>query len=40
MALEKISHLPFVYLVDKYRYDVFSGKIKTDELNSKWWTHV
>ncbi|GAU93187.1 hypothetical protein RvY_05165 [Ramazzottius varieornatus] len=40
MALQEVAHLPFVYLVDKYRYDVFAGKIKTDELNSKWWSSV
>jgi peptidyl-dipeptidase A len=40
MALEKVAHLPFAYLVDKYRYDVFSGKLPTDQLNAKWWQAV
>ncbi|OQV18607.1 Angiotensin-converting enzyme [Hypsibius exemplaris] len=33
-ALDKIAFLPFAYIMDRYRYDVFSGKIGTNELNS------
>ena len=36
-ALQKLAFLPFGYLIDKYRWDVFSGKIKADQLNSEWW---
>lgn len=35
-ALEKIAFLPFGYLVDSWRWKVFSGEVSED-LNSKWW---
>jgi len=37
MALQKISFLPFGYLIDKYRWNVFNKKISEDKLNSEWW---
>jgi peptidyl-dipeptidase A len=36
-ALEKIAFLPFGLLVDKWRWDVFSGKVKPDQYNKHWW---
>ncbi|CAG2118375.1 unnamed protein product, partial [Medioppia subpectinata] len=36
-ALAKIAFLPFGYLMDLWRWDVFSGKTSSDELNKKWW---
>ncbi|XP_055345454.1 angiotensin-converting enzyme-like [Paramacrobiotus metropolitanus] len=39
-ALEKIAFLPFAYAMDRYRYDVFSGNISTEQLNSGWWNYV
>ena len=36
-ALEKIAFLPWGLLVDKWRWDVYSGKVKPDEYNSHWW---
>ena len=36
-ALDKIAFLPFGLLVDKYRWDVFSGKIKPESYNDGWW---
>ncbi|ESO96402.1 hypothetical protein LOTGIDRAFT_115941 [Lottia gigantea] len=36
-ALNKISFLPFGYLVDKWRYDVFRGEITHHDYNEKWW---
>ncbi|XP_055331231.1 angiotensin-converting enzyme-like [Paramacrobiotus metropolitanus] len=39
-ALEKVANLPFLYLMDRYRYDVFSGKISKDNLNSGWWKYL
>lgn len=36
-ALEKVSFLPFGYLVDKWRWDVFSGKTKPADYNKAWW---
>ena len=37
MALDKVAFLPFGYLMDKYRWDVFSGKVSSDNLNRHWW---
>ena len=37
MALDKIAFLPFGKLVDQWRWDVFSGKASTEELNQAWW---
>jgi len=36
-ALGKISFLPFGLLVDKWRWDVFSGQVKPDQYNQHWW---
>ncbi len=36
-ALEKIAFLPFGLVVDKWRWDVFSGKVKPDQYNEHWW---
>jgi len=36
-ALEKIAFLPFGYLVDQWRWKVFSGEIKSEDYNKGWW---
>jgi peptidyl-dipeptidase A len=36
-ALAKIAFLPFGLLVDKWRWDVFSGEVKADHYNDHWW---
>jgi peptidyl-dipeptidase A len=36
-ALEKIAFLPFGLIIDKYRWDVFAGRIRPDEYNKRWW---
>jgi len=36
-ALEKVAFLPFGLLIDKWRWDVFAGKIKPDAYNKAWW---
>jgi peptidyl-dipeptidase A len=36
-ALDKVAFLPFGYVVDKWRWDVFSGKIPTEKYNEAWW---
>jgi peptidyl-dipeptidase A len=36
-ALEKIAFLPFGLLLDKWRWDVFSGKVKPEEYNRSFW---
>ncbi|XP_042865638.1 angiotensin-converting enzyme-like [Penaeus japonicus] len=37
MALDKIAFLPFGYLVDKWRWEVFSGETSESDYNSRWW---
>ncbi len=36
-ALDKIAFLPFGLLIDKWRWEVFSGKIKPEDYNKEWW---
>ena len=36
-AFEITAFLPFGYLVDQWRWDVFSGKIKPENYNEAWW---
>ena len=36
-ALAKIAFLPFGLLVDKWRWDVFSGEVKPEQYNEHWW---
>jgi peptidyl-dipeptidase A len=36
-ALEKVAFLPFGLVVDKWRWDVFSGEIPPSEYNATWW---
>ncbi len=36
-ALDKIAFLPFGLVVDKWRFDVFSGKVKPATYNAHWW---
>ena len=37
MALEKVAFLPFGLLIDKWRWDVFSGKTPKAQYNEAWW---
>ncbi|KAL4229123.1 hypothetical protein ACF0H5_012162 [Mactra antiquata] len=37
MALEKIAFLPFGYLIDQWRWSVFSGETPKSKYNEKWW---
>ena len=37
MALERIAFLPFGYLVDKFRWDVYSGVTSKQNMNCHWW---
>ncbi|NDG84671.1 MAG: peptidase M2 family protein [Proteobacteria bacterium] len=37
MALEKVAFLPFGLLVDKWRWQVFSGQTKPGDYNRAWW---
>ena len=36
MALNRLSFMPFGYLVDKYRWDLYSGKVTEDDMNCHW----
>ncbi|XP_012944355.1 angiotensin-converting enzyme [Aplysia californica] len=37
MALQKIAFLPFGYLIDQWRWGVFSGEIPPEKYNEEWW---
>ncbi len=37
VALSKLAFLPFGLLVDKWRWQVFSGKVTDQEYNKAWW---
>ena len=37
LALDKVAFLPFGYLVDQWRWKVFSGEVKADAYNRAWW---
>ena len=36
MALERLAFLPYGYLVDKYRWDLFSGVADEKTMNCHW----
>jgi peptidyl-dipeptidase A len=36
-ALPKIAFLPFGLVIDKWRWEVFSGQVKPTEYNKAWW---
>ncbi|ODN05348.1 Angiotensin-converting enzyme [Orchesella cincta] len=36
-ALTKIAFLPYGYLMDLWRWDVYTGKTSSDDLNCNWW---
>ena len=37
IALEKIAFLPFSILIDKWRWDVYAGKVTPEQYNDHWW---
>ncbi|KAH9492522.1 hypothetical protein Btru_046311 [Bulinus truncatus] len=37
MALEKVAFLPFGYLIDLWRWSVFSGKTTSENYTNDWW---
>ncbi|XP_050519658.1 angiotensin-converting enzyme-like [Diabrotica virgifera virgifera] len=37
MGLKKIAFLPFGYLIDLWRWDIFAGKTTPENYNCKWW---
>ena len=36
-ALEKVAFLPFGLLIDKWRWEVFSGQVRPEAYNKAWW---
>ena len=36
-ALDKVAFLPFGIVIDKWRWNVFNGKIKPGDYNKAWW---
>jgi peptidyl-dipeptidase A len=36
-ALDKIAFLPFGLMIDKWRWEVFSGQVKPADYNKSWW---
>jgi len=36
-ALDKIAFLPFGLMIDKWRWEVFSGQITPEQYNKAWW---
>lgn len=40
MALQKIAFLPFGLMIDKYRWQVFDGRIQPENYNTAWWDMV
>ncbi|KAM6163158.1 angiotensin-converting enzyme-like isoform 2-T2 [Rhynchocyon petersi] len=38
MALEKVTFIPFSYLVDEWRWRVFDGSINKENYNQEWWS--
>ena len=38
MALDKVAFLPFGLLVDRWRWQVFSGETTPETYNADWWT--
>jgi peptidyl-dipeptidase A len=36
-ALDKVAFLPFGLLIDKWRWQVFSGELKPEDYNKGWW---
>jgi peptidyl-dipeptidase A len=36
-ALDRVAFLPFGYLIDQWRWKVFSGEVKPADYNKAWW---
>ena len=37
MALMKVAFLPYGFLIDQWRWKVFSGAIAEENYNTEWW---
>merc|ERR1712226_215972 len=38
-ALKKIAFIPFGYLIDQWRWDLFDGSVDKSEYNRRWWEY-
>jgi peptidyl-dipeptidase A len=36
-ALSKLAFIPFGYLIDQWRWDVFAGNVTRQDYNKRWW---
>lgn len=39
IALQKLAFLPFAYIMDAWRWDLFSGKVPLEQMNEHWWRY-
>lgn len=39
-SLDKIAFLPFAYMMDRWRWDVFQGKVTPDNYNCNWLVYL
>lgn len=37
VVLEKVAFLPFSYIIDMWRWNIYSGKIAPEDYNCEWW---
>ncbi len=37
LALDKVAFLPFGYIMDKWRWQVFAGEVSPQDYNAAWW---
>ncbi len=40
MALQKVAFVPFSVMVDRWRWEVYAGKITEAEYNKRWWALI
>ncbi|GBP18254.1 Angiotensin-converting enzyme [Eumeta japonica] len=36
-AMDKLAFLPFALVMDRWRWDVFTGEIRKEQYNCHWW---
>ncbi|PZC79922.1 hypothetical protein B5X24_HaOG215604 [Helicoverpa armigera] len=36
-AMDKLAFLPFALVMDKWRWDVFTGDVRKEQYNCHWW---
>ena len=38
VALDKLTFLPFAYVMDQWRWSLFTGEVPDQDINSYWWS--